>query len=115
MCEQILSDDSIDKPYYISCCGKIFVSTQRRLSELSYFNGIINGGFVKTFSGTQEDPYKCDIPPKQFKNILRNLRDKRVKLCSKSIKILKNLAQIPDDTIKIKTNEEPFDNSLPTS
>lgn len=109
LAEQILSDTNI--PYYISACGKIFVTTKERLSNIGYFRGVFNELLKPLYKGTSENPYRCEIPWKNFDNILKHLRDNRIQISESSMKIIEILGGISSHQ---KTTSPPISQIAPS-
>ena len=97
------------KPFYISACGIIYVTTIERLKAIGFFSGLFSGYFKDINSGDSVDnPYSVDIPSKYFTNILLHLRDQRNDLLSQSKSILKVLGYKYEKSQKYKGNSNGF-------
>lgn len=100
LAEQILSSNKdLDGEFYISGCGKLFVTTRRRLTKIRYFHGVFNESVMmkKLYKGTRDDPYRTEVPAKELENILKHLRDNRNTLLRTSMKILEILGGLSED------------------
>jgi hypothetical protein len=106
LAEQIVTNS---KPYVVSACGEPFVTTKERLMQIDYFRGIFDNGFKQKYRGTIEDPYRIDIPPGVFANILQHLRDKRLELSQVSIKVLEKFGQIQkkQEIVEVVSEQQP--------
>ncbi len=88
---EIISDEN--QPFYVNACGDITVTTKARLRKIGYFRGVLNDEMKlkQLFAGTIDDPYRCEIPAKCWHNIMRHLRDERIKLTDVSRSIIDKL------------------------
>jgi Major capsid protein N-terminus len=104
LAEQIVNNSN---PYVISACGRQYVTTKERLMQIDYFNGMFKGGFNQKYKGTIEDPYRIDIPPLIFANILEHLRDNRIELSPVSVNILEKLGEFKKTEVDQVITEYP--------
>lgn len=91
-------------PYHVSAGGKHFMTTKERLKMIGFFQGVFNEAFHPRYSGTAEDPYHLDIPPKVFENILCHLREPRTSLTPLARKMLEPLSGLVTDKTVTKTD-----------
>lgn len=102
LADQISSTDMyLDGPYYISACGAVYATTRRRLMEIGFFRGLFTQSMRIIYEGTVNDPYRTEIPPHAWHNILEHLRDKRHELLDMSRKMIEVLGGLSAPLITV--------------
>jgi|JI10StandDraft_1071094.scaffolds.fasta_scaffold89738_3 hypothetical protein len=69
--------ESATQEFHVNACGKNFQTSKMRLMETPYFSAMFNGSWKEGLDatlGSKTNPVFVNIPPKQFKIMLQNLR-----------------------------------------